>query len=457
MNGRCLKAHLVILIAVSIMAACSDEKSEQSTPDSGTAVEPDATSDRDTGDDRDVDESDEDVDDGDGFVPWERPEEGRWWAGDLHVHAAGASNDAAPESTPERIREVAIERGVDFVVLTDHSNSTGSDPWTLEEDPALFNQGPEFPFWDKALALSDDTFLMVQGNEISPVADIENGGSGPTGHIGCIPGTLVDFDPNVAFVDRPRGEVTGGEALQQAQDVGCFSILNHPFGPVFWISYDWTSYDYDAVEVWNGGAGFNRFDEEAVKGWACDLSQDRRVVPVGGSDNHKVEVEPPGTVFDPPLGTPVTWVWSDALEWDEIISGLYAGQVSITDTGEPLEIDVFDASGQWLAMAGGDFQADQEVWIRVQGVRGGADEERQLQLIRIPQDGCDDTRAEGQINVPDPNWEVLETWSVDGGATVDEKREVNAEAGDVFFAWMVPEPVISMEEDVAISGALFAR
>ena len=34
-----------------------------------------------------------------------------------------------------------------------------------------------------------------------------------------------------AFIDRPRGEVTGGQALAQALDRGCFAVVNHPWQP----------------------------------------------------------------------------------------------------------------------------------------------------------------------------------------------------------------------------------
>lgn len=91
---------------------------------------------------------------------------GEWLLGDFHVHATGASNDTGGDSWPADIKRVAKERGLDFLVLTDHSNSTGSDASTTEEDPALFNQGPEFPYWDLCDSLSEaGTFLMIDGNE----------------------------------------------------------------------------------------------------------------------------------------------------------------------------------------------------------------------------------------------------------------------------------------------------
>ncbi len=426
---RIEKIFVVAVIGAALIStACSEREDPQETADIGEDVEEAPT--------------------------WERPLEGQWFRGDLHVHAAGASNDASPESTHERIREVALEREMDFVVLTDHSNSTGSDPWTLDEDPDLFNQGPEFPFWDHVADLSDDSLILVQGNEISPVSDDH---TEPRGHVGCIPASLDEFDPDVAFVDRPRGEVTGGEGLEQGLEVGCFTILNHPFGPVNWIAFDWTSYEYDAVEVWNGGAGYATFDEEALKGWACDLSQGRQITPVGGSDNHKINVEPPGTIADPPLGTPVTWVFGQELEWDQIIDGLYSGKVSITDTGQPLEIDVFDEDGQWLAMAGGEFEARGTAVIKLTGNRGDASGDRTLSLMRIPADACDDPREVGEINVPDPNWEILESHEISRGESFEYKFEIEAQPGDAFFAWMRPEIIISRGDDVAISGALFAK
>lgn len=154
---------------------------------------------------------------------------GAWYRGDVHVHATGASNDTGGDSFPKDIAAMAQKRGLHFVVLTDHSNSTGSDPSTRDEDPKLFNKGPEFPYWEKAAALSvPGKFLLISGNEISPVSKDEKA---PRGHIGCLPQDLKTFDRSGAFVDRPKGDVTGGSALEQAKKRGCFSVLNHPYAP----------------------------------------------------------------------------------------------------------------------------------------------------------------------------------------------------------------------------------
>jgi predicted metal-dependent phosphoesterase TrpH len=383
----------------------------------------------------------------------ERRVPGRWFAGDLHVHATGASNDTGGDSPPEEIKRVAIERGLDFVVLTDHSNSTGSDPTTRDEDPALFNRGPEFPYWDRAAMLTDDHFLMVDGNEISPVADPPD----ERGHIGCYPRATLDH-PGVVFTDRPVGAVTGGQALAQARAAGCFATVNHAYSPANWINYDWTDLDYDALEVWNGGAAFDPFDRKIVEAWACDLAEGRRVRGVGGSDNHRVHIEPPGTVLDPPLGQPTTWIWAGHLDWPSILGGLEAGRIAVSDTGAPLELDVYDAGRAWLAMTGDEFPAATARWIRVRGhLRDAPAHPRALRLYRVPAGGCHDTRRPGEGNVPESGMTVVAEQPVTTAGPIDVAFPVEAHPGDAWLALVEPPNPSLNEHDVAIADPVFAR
>ena len=48
-------------------------------------------------------------------------------------------------------------------------------------------------------------------------------------------------------------------------------VQNHPYGSLPWIASDWTGFDYDAMEVWNGGSGlgFDRFAEKSREAWRC--------------------------------------------------------------------------------------------------------------------------------------------------------------------------------------------
>ena len=288
---------------------------------------------------------------------WEEDPIGNWYVGDFHVHATGASNDTGGDSYPIDIKQKAIERGLDFVVLTDHSNSTGSDASTTAEDSTLFNQGPEFPYWDTAALLSDANFLMINGNEISPV-NADN--SIPTGHVGCIPKSLNTFNKNYVFTDRPKGTVTGASALRQAKDAGCFNVLNHPYSPTPWIAFDWTSYNYEAIEVWNGTLGFDVYDQYGYDVWICDLLSGKKVSPIGASDCHRVNTAEPGVVLDPALGYPSTAVFAQSFTWDNIMEGLEEGNVSIFEGESRLFINEY-TEGKCHAYG------EDVYWIRLRG------------------------------------------------------------------------------------------
>ena len=337
--------------------------------------------------------------------------------------------------------------------MTDHSNSTGSDTTTTDEDPALFNMGPEFPYWDALAGLSDETFLFVDGNEMSPIAEGERPNE-PTGHIGCYPRDLSTFDPNVAFTDRPRGAVDGAGTIQQAKDAGCFVTLNHPFGPAPWISFDWTTREYEAVEIFNGSAGWDTFDHQAMLGYICDAALGTPKTALGGSDNHRVNIEPPGSVTNPPLGSPTTYVFADGLTWPGIINGLDNAWTSVSDTGTPLELDVFDAQGDWLGMPGDRVSSADVAWLRVRGELANTEEKRFLYVLEIAPDSCNDTRVRNRIEIPEPTWNaVLEEELATG--PFEYRLEFSAKAGHSYLAWIRPESDnIIMKRGVAFTSVL---
>lgn len=364
---------------------------------------------------------------------------GRWLQGDLHVHATGASNDTGGDSTPEAIKTVALERGLDFVVLTDHSNSTGSDPSTRDEDPALFNQGPEFVYFEEAERLSEPgRFLMISGNELSPVADPPNA---PRGHIGCLPRLLAGFDTDAPFVDRPMSAVTGGEALAQARDRGCFTVVNHPYGQVAWIRYDWTDLDYDAMEVFNGGLAFDAGDLEAYDAWRCDLLAGRTVTPIAASDNHRVHIEAPGLYLDSALGYPSTSVFAADASWPAIVSALEAGHVMLHEGGSRLELDAYDGDRRLAAPA-------EARWLRVRGALDPAATGALLELRRAT--GCQDPRPASEAPVVEE--QALLRRRVAAGETLDEVVAVTGAPG-VYTATLITDD----GRYTALSRALVVR
>ncbi len=354
---------------------------------------------------------------------------GRWIAGDLHVHATGASNDTGGDSHPEDIAAAARALGLGFVVLTDHSNSTGSDPTTLDEDPALFNQGPEFVWWQRAAELSEPgVFWLVSGNELSP-RSLEDAVA-PVGHIGCVPRSLGDaFEVDTPFIDRPMGTVSGGEALRQALARGCFAIVNHPYALAPWIQYDWTRRDYHAIEVWNGGGG--GYDADDVAGrdaWRCDLLAGRAVTPIAASDNHRVHQPAPGGTLDPALGWPTTAVFAREASWAGIIEGLDAGRVALYEGASRLYLDGYDAARRRAEGEG----------TRVLRLRGVLDPAARAGTVRLTRaHGCDDPRPAD--TPPTVAEEVLIEQAVAPGEAFDRSVEIAGEAG-VYSATLLTTP-----------------
>lgn len=251
--------------------------------------------------------------------------EGTWLATDLHVHSSVGSNDTDGLGTREALPAAMAAAGLDHIVLTDHSNSAGSMHCDDVED--CINLGPETTEgWPES---------VWAGSEISPVSGLE-GERPPRGHTGCVAPERTGFPGLDHFVDRPLGEVTGGQGIEQCQAAGGWAILNHPFGPTTWVSYDWTSEAFDAMEVYNGGARFDPWDEQAVAAWEERVADGKPVVAVGGSDCHRWGEPAPGTTFDPALGWPITWV--RVLDGETFVDGLKAGRVVVAEPGTELTL-----------------------------------------------------------------------------------------------------------------------
>lgn len=280
-----------------------------------------------------------------------------WLQGDFHVHSIYSTDtDWSRPSTPADIRTTAIARGLEFVLLTDHSNSTGSEQHCREhsepndcvEQEHLHNLGPEFPFWASAATLRDEAFLLVDGNEASPV---DLSAATPRGHVNIVPRDLTAFNPDWIIVDRPSGAVTGGWAIGAAHARGALAIVNHPYSPGGvppWTEYDWTSFAYDAMEVYNGSAGWDDGDAAALDALRCDWSRGRHVAAVGASDNHRVWVESPGDTLNPALGDARTSVLVASLAWDEVIAAVVARHTVAHDPWAFAELRLYLPDGRVL-------------------------------------------------------------------------------------------------------------
>jgi len=246
----------------------------------------------------------------------------KWLNSDPHVHSSIGSNDTDGLGLPNILFDAMQNADLDVVWITDHSNSQGSmSCYDVEDCP---NQGPEASPGD----WPDNVFIAT---EISPRA-AEDNLSNPTGHIGCLP---IDVQLQTdAFIDRPFGTVTGAEAIDQCIEANGWPILNHPFGPAPWVAFDQTAMNFSAIEVFNGGSGFDLFDVEALQMWETGIASGESWVPIGASDCHRWGTEAPGSLLDSALGWPRSKL---GIVNDETpLEALMAGRVIIEDPSSSL-------------------------------------------------------------------------------------------------------------------------
>jgi predicted metal-dependent phosphoesterase TrpH len=205
-----------------------------------------------------------------------------WYAGDLHSHT---HHSDAP-GTLVQLVAAARRRGLDFLAVTDHN--------TLSHLPYL-------------RACPED-LLLIPGEEVT----------NRFGHM-----TVLGVRELVDFRWRTHEELQ--MVIEHARRSGALTVAAHPAAP----EMEWgpgLEAPVDAVEVWHGPS---RERNRAVRAaWAGELSRDRRLVGVGGSDCHC------GRNTED-LGHPTTWVLADHLTVEGVVEGLRRGRVAVAPAGAP--------------------------------------------------------------------------------------------------------------------------
>jgi hypothetical protein len=212
----------------------------------------------------------------------------RFFAGDLHVHSRD-SGDARPGL--DEIAAFARERGLDFVVITDH-NTTAQVERIGAIQPAI------------------DDVLLVPGMELTTYA----------GHMNAFGATRP--------VDHKLGLTTSLDDIVAALSAqGAPLSINHPnldLGDAC-IGCAWVHDVFDdlsAVEIATGGvaqAGFI-FGQGARDFWEDVLDAGHHAAPVGGSDDHRAGVDLAS--FGSPIGDPTTLIFASSLSVEALQRGL---------------------------------------------------------------------------------------------------------------------------------------
>ncbi len=185
-----------------------------------------------------------------------------WLRGDLHCHTVYSDGD----SWPADMLSEAVSRGLDFLGVTDHNQTSHQADY---------------------LSVTGDALPVIL-----PCIEVTTYG----GHWNAW-GTNRWWDflnPTTASVDA---------TMHAAAATGAVVSVNHPkpHGPA-WEYPDATG--FHTIEVWNGH--WREHNDVSLEWWDSLLRQGRRVFAVGGSDTHHLK----GTPHDR-LGQPTTWARAD--------------------------------------------------------------------------------------------------------------------------------------------------
>lgn len=208
-----------------------------------------------------------------------------WVKGDFHSHSTHSDGSLSIEELVKN----AIDRGLDFIFLTDHNKISGWETAKEEKFPLL--PGIEFTtFWGHFTAFGITRY--IEWDKITPEKGIREVSE------------LVHSQGGLFCVAHP---FTIGDPVC----TGCRCIMD----------IDW---DYvDAIEVWAGTFSRRRHENtETLKLWRDLLNQGYRVVGIGSTDIHSLKDIYPDV--------PMTFVLVEELSLRGILDGIKNGRVYVS-------------------------------------------------------------------------------------------------------------------------------
>jgi hypothetical protein len=209
----------------------------------------------------------------------------RWVRGDLHCHTIHSDG----LNTVDEIVTSAVERGLDFLAVTDHNTNTHHE---------------------ELARLSHLPITLIPGEEVTTY----------WGH--------ANMWGLREWIDFRCADSESMQAVQRfvLRKGGLISV-NHPksVGPP-WLFEGWSG--YPCMEVWQ--APWRFYNWESLERWDNMLRGGERVIAVGGSDVHSIPPKPPRHPHG--LGNPCTWVYARGGPSEQsILEGIREGHAFITD------------------------------------------------------------------------------------------------------------------------------
>jgi len=259
-----------------------------------------------------------------------------WYAGDFHVHSE-QSGDAS--ATFQQITDLARQRGLDFVELSDHNTTAQLDYYKSIQDGVtdlLFMPGVEF------------TTYHGHANGIGATA-------------------FVDFRMGLPDVD-----IHAAATAYHAQ--GALFSINHPafdlgdacIGCAFQYVDEMEPGELDGIEVATA-ASAQIFYDQTSKIWESLADRGHRLAALGGSDDHSAG-ENIGA-FGAPIGSPTTMVYAAGLSAEAIKDGIREARtvVKVRGPDDPMAEVSIDGDDVVARITGGGGLEGQ--WV-VDGVIG---------------------------------------------------------------------------------------
>jgi hypothetical protein len=252
-----------------------------------------------------------------------RGEGAGWLRGDLHSHTLHSDGRFTVD---ERLGR-AVERGLDFLAITDHntvSHHRELEPWR-------------------------DRIVPIRGSEVT------------TFH-----GHMNVFGVSSAIDWRRDRRGTGPVGIvEQAHAQDALISINHPssFGDPWCVGchWDYARVDYstfDAMEIWNGGwADVETANEGNVAFWTDLLDAGVRLTGISGTDSHG-----PADDDDATLG--FTHVYATDRSEAAILDGIRRGRVFVS-RGPLVTFRARGADGTEVAVPGDTLRGDGEIDLDV--------------------------------------------------------------------------------------------
>ena len=238
-----------------------------------------------------------------------------WFSGGVHLHTRHSDGELTTADLCRRAREA----GHDFVVITDHNNTT-----------------------HQLDAVDVPGLLRIVGEEVTT----------PGGHASVLGiggwRDQVDFRL-IAGDERIR------DLVRAANDRGALFVINHPRAECLDCSWEHNvSAGVDAMEITAAGAAERA---AAMARWDSLLQRGRRIVALGSSDWHRP---------DHPIGTASVRVWAAELSERAILEAIRAGRVVVMADGSTPPPELVVRAGESEARVGDSLKVARGAAARVE-------------------------------------------------------------------------------------------